>query len=120
MDNSDPRLNIVHEGDVTLVDLMDQKILDEASIAQIGGKLFALVAEQDKPRLVLDFARVAHMSSSALGMLITLHKRIREKDGRFALCNISSTIIEVFKITKLDQVFTIAEGRQAAWNEVGA
>jgi len=109
-----PRLNVTVENDITVVELADRKILDEISISQIGEKLNALVAEAERPKLVLDFANVSHMSSSALGMLITLHKRIREKKGHLRLCNIQPAIYEVFVITRLNEIFQISESRHQA------
>jgi len=114
MREESPRLKVSGDGDVTVVELTDRKILDEISISQIGEQLNTLVADQDRPRMVLDFATVSHMSSSALGMLITLHKRIREKKGLLALCNIQPAIYEVFVITRLNEIFTICKSRQEA------
>jgi anti-sigma B factor antagonist len=54
------------------------------------------------------------MSSSALGMLITLHKRIREKNGQLKLCNIQPAIYEVFVITRLNEIFDIHQSQQQA------
>ncbi len=120
MDSPEPRLKITAEADVKIVELMDEKLLDESTIAGIGERVCALAAAEDTPRLVLDFANVGHMSSSALGMLITLHKRVREKNGRLALCNISPSIHEVFVITRLNEVFTICDDRDAAVDSVAA
>ena len=102
------------ENNATIVELTDRKILDEVNITQIGDQLNALIADLDRPRLVLDFSAVSHMSSSALGMLITLHKRIREKKGQFRLCNIQSSIYEVFVITRLNEIFQICRSRAEA------
>lgn len=102
-----PRLNISSQGDVTIVELTDRKILDEISISQIGQRLQGLVAKADSPKFVLDFTSVGHMSSSALGMLITLHKRIRERDGQLRLSGIQPPIYEVFVITRLNEIFQI-------------
>ena len=109
-----PRLNVSHEGDATLVEFTDRKILDEVTIAQISEQLLALVAEPGVPKLVLDFAGVAHMSSSALGTLITLHKRVQEKNGQMRLCGIQPAIYEVFVITRLNEIFSICTSRQDA------
>lgn len=101
------KMDIKTQNDVTIATLADQKILDELSISQIGQKLNGLAAEADPPKLVINFENVTHMSSSALGMLITLHKRVREAHGELRLCNIQPTITEVFKITRLDEIFEI-------------
>ena len=109
-----PRLTVVHEGDVIVAELVDKKILDEIAITQIQEQLSAVLASATEPKLVMDFSRVAHMSSSALGMLITLHKRIREKGGELRLCGISPSIYEVFVITRLNEIFRIVQTRPQA------
>ena len=113
-----PQLNVSRSRDVIVVQLADRKILDEMSIMQIGEQLNALVAEADHPRMVLDFTNVGHMSSSALGMLITLHKRIREKDGQLRFCCIQSSIYEVFVITRLNEIFQICQTQQEALDAI--
>ena len=114
MQDKNPRVNVTAEGDVTMVHLTDRKILDEINIAQIGQQLNAIVARSDTPKMVIDFSNVAHMTSSALGMLITLHKRIREKKGELRLCNIQPAIYEVFVITRLNEIFRILGSRAEA------
>ncbi|HUU58153.1 MAG TPA: STAS domain-containing protein [Phycisphaerae bacterium] len=114
MREKSPRLTVESEGDITAVALTDRRILDEININEIGHQLGALVSQADRPKIVLDFANVAHMSSSALGMLITLHKRVAEKQGQLRLCNIQPTIFEVFAITRLNEIFTICGSRQEA------
>ncbi|MCL2700928.1 MAG: STAS domain-containing protein [Phycisphaerae bacterium] len=114
MHENTPRLTVTNEGDVIVAELVDKKILDEVAITQIHEQLAALLGPVAAPKLVMDFARVAHMSSSALGMLITLHKRIREKQGELRLCGISPSIYEVFVITRLNEIFQISKTRPEA------
>ena len=109
-----PRVNVSTDGQAAVVELTDKKILDEISIARIGEQLNGLVAQADDPRIVVDFNNVLHMSSSALGMLITLHKRVREKEGQLRFCNIQPSIYEVFVITRLNEIFHICQSRQEA------
>ena len=109
-----PRIAVTSEDGVSVAELVDKKILDEQAISEIAERLYALAAEADAPRIVLDFANVGHMSSSALGMLITLHKRVREKGGQLRLCNIRPSIYEVFVITRLNEVLTICASRDEA------
>ncbi len=114
MEQSGPRIGVSRKGGVSVVELVDEKILDEKTIAEIGEQLYAIVGQSDKPRLVVDFANVVHMSSSVLGMLITLHKRVRERDGKLRLCRIRPSIYEVFVITRLSEVFQIYSGQEEA------
>jgi len=114
MSEDNPRLNVSFPDGMTVVELVDKKLLDEVSIARIGEQVNALVARSDNPRMVLDFSAVAQMSSSALGMLITLHKRIRERSGQLRLCCIAAAIYEVFVITRLNEIFTICKSREEA------
>jgi anti-sigma B factor antagonist len=109
-----PRLNVTAEGDVTIVELTDRKILDELSISQIGERLQGMVAKVENPKFILDFSNVGHMSSSALGMLITIHKRIREKKGQLRLSGIQPPIHEVFVITRLNEIFDICKSKEDA------
>ena len=109
-----PRLNVTTAEGVTVVELTHRKILDEINISQIGEQLNAMVDAAETPKLVLDFSNVSHMSSSALGMLITVHKHVREKEGDLRLCNIQPSIYEVFVITRLNEIFEISKSREEA------
>ena len=117
-DQDKARLDVSQEDNVTVVQLLDRKILDEMSIMQIGDAINDLLAESSTPKLVLDFSSVAHMSSSALGMLITLHKRIRERDGQLRLCCSQPSSYEVFVITRLNEIFRVCQSRQEALESI--
>ena len=108
------RLKVTEEDGITIVELQDRKILDEINIMQIGEQLFQIVAGSDNLKLVLDFWQVAHMSSAALGVLITLHKRVRERSGQLCLCSIQPAIQEIFQITRLNEIFSICGTRNEA------
>ncbi len=99
---------------IIVAELADRNILDETKIIEIGEALSAAIAEADPPMLVLDFNKVVRMSSGALGMLIMLQKRIRERDGQLRLCAVQETILAVFEITKLTEFFQIYDSRKAA------
>jgi len=101
-------------GDVTVVNFIDRKILDEQNIQIIGEQLFSLVDEEGCRKLLLNFGNVEFLSSAALGKLITLNKKLQAAKGRLILCNIDPNIYEVFEITKLNKLFNIQKEEQAA------
>jgi anti-anti-sigma factor len=56
-------------------------------------------------RVVLDFGDVPSLTSAVLGKLINLKKVVNSVHGRLRLRNIHPDLREVFRITRLDQVF---------------
>lgn len=103
------RLEVSEVGDVTVVRFVDRKILDEASIQELGSELFQLVEQENRGKLLLNFSKVDFLSSAALGKLITLDKKVKARSGKLKLSNIRPEIYEVFAITKLNKLFDIKD-----------
>ena len=114
MSESIPPLSVVTEMNARVVEFTNNKILDEANIAEIGATLFSLIDEGENPRVLLDFANVDHLSSAALGMLINANNRVKQRNGQLRLTNIKPQIFEVFVITKLNKLFRIHPTRADA------
>ena len=101
------RIDVSKVGEVTVVKFVDKKILDEASIQELGVELFSLVEHDNRQSVVLNFSNVEFLSSAALGKLITLDRKVKAAKGRLKMSNIRPEIFEVFQITKLNKVFDI-------------
>lgn len=116
MPASESRLRIQHDSGVTRVEFLDRNILDEANIQKIGEELATVTDGAGSPRLLISFANVDHLSSAALGMLITINNRIRSKGGQLRLADIDPQIYEVFVITRLNQLFDIHDTAAEAFS----
>jgi anti-sigma B factor antagonist len=103
----DSRLRIKQVGEATQVEFLDRNILDEANIQRIKEELLTIVEGASRPKLLLSFAGVDHLSSAALGTLITVNGQVKAKGGQFRLSDIDPQIYEVFVITKLVRIFEI-------------
>lgn len=114
MASAETRLRVRKDDGVIHIEFVDRNILDEANIQQIGDEVSALIEAEDKPRLVISFSNVDHLSSAALGTLITIHNKMKAKQGRLRLANIDPQIYEVFVITKLNKLFEIHESSEQA------
>ena len=101
-------------GDAIVIRFRDRKILDELVIKEIGDELIELIEKHNKTKLLVNFEGVDYLSSAALGKLITLNKKAQAANGKLKLCCINPTIVEVFKITKLDQLFDICDTQESA------
>jgi anti-sigma B factor antagonist len=120
MPDASPTLTVSQLKDISVVEFTNNKILDEANIEEIKTTLFGLIDAKATPKLLLDFGNVDHMSSAALGTLINVSNRVKEKNGQLRLANIKPQIFEVFVITKLNKLFRILPNRQEAMNSFAA
>ena len=64
--------------------------------------------------VLLDLSAIWALSSLALGILANFQQRVESRGGRLVLCGLNSNLKQVFRMTKLDQIFTISETRQEA------
>jgi len=114
MASQESRLVIDQVGEVTTVSFMDRNILEEASIQQIGDEIGELILASPNPKILLNFENVEHLSSAALGTLITINNNVKKQGGQLRLSNIDPQIYEVFVITKLNKLFVIHDDNAAA------
>ena len=113
------RLDVDLVEGIILVCFTTPRIVQEEDIQATFEQLQRLVDEKPGREYVLDFRKVQFLSSSVLGRLILLQKKVASAGGRLVLCGIAKEIFEVFKITKLDKVFTIKEDVKGALKVFG-
>lgn len=54
----------------------------------------------------IDLSELNYIDSTGLGVLITIHKRIKEKDGKIVMTGAQGMVEQLFKRTRLDRVLT--------------
>ena len=105
--------------------LTEENLDDERHVVAVRGEIDLFTApelktavvnaiESGRTRLVVDLSETTFLDSTALGVLIGALKRLRSRDGVMTLVNRDANIAKTFEITGLDQIFTIAETREAA------
>ena len=108
------RYTVSQKGDVTVVELLDEEILDDSSIGEIADLLFFLVQDNSPVQMLLDFSCVKHISSLMLATLVKLNKSTIEGGGSLKLCCINPILYTVFEITQLYRGLSIYEDEQMA------
>lgn len=107
MTNAKPRISVDYRDDITVVRLMNEKILETEDIQGLESSIMPLVEQTGPIKLVVDFSAVKFLSSAVLGVLIRVSKRVYETGGELALCGLNSKILQVFKVTRLEKIFAI-------------
>jgi len=114
MDEETKRITVDTKGDYTIIGFLDADILDQINIHEMGREMYAVVESSPAIKLIVDFEGVQFLSSSALGKLIALNRKVGEVAGTLKMCRIQPEIMEVFRITKLDTIFDIYPDIDAA------
>jgi len=114
MDHETKRITVDTKGDYTVMGFRDADILDQVNIHEMGKEMYAVVEGSPGIKLIVDFDGVRFLSSSALGKLISLKRKVEETSGTLKMCRIKPEIMEVFRITKLDTVFDVYPDLDAA------
>ena len=101
-------------GDITVVEFLDRRLIDAAHIADVGQQIKALVAQMPVPRLVLSFEKVEYLSSTALNVVIELERLIRQHKGQFRIANLAPEIEKIFTLMKLHKVIQLCQDTEQA------
>lgn len=99
------------QGDITVVRSEGQLTVSNRQ------ELKTLVAEQLEKgdrRFILDFGETGYIDSSGLGALVTIAKQVREHGGDLRLSALNDDLRQLFELTKLDTLFSIAPSTSEA------
>ena len=104
-------ISLESSGGVPIVSLDGR--LDAFGAQQLETALPDLVPDADSG-LVIDMTGVPYLSSAGLRVLLATDRKLRRKNGRVHLCNVSSYPLSVLKMAGFDQVFAIHVGKREA------
>ena len=99
----------------TVIEFKTPSLMDPVILEEIGQELYRLVDAEDKRRVILDFEKVQYLSSQAIGIVLTLNKKLSAlKNSKFVLCGVGPKLLELLKITRLDRILTIKPTQKEA------
>ena len=73
-----------------------------------------MMIEKKPKQLVVDLSRVTYIDSAGLAAFIEGMQKVEAYGGKFALAGLQETVRSIFEISRLDQVFRIFPGVDAA------
>ena len=93
--------------------------IDSSNSRDFHTGLEAAVGDDDSA-LVLNFKDVTYISSAGMRVILLTAKSLRGKGTQFALCAMSDSIREVFRISGFDKIIPIHDSQSEALTAVGA
>lgn len=99
-------INILEDGN-TLTAVFDGR-LDTLAAQQIADTVEPLLQHADQT-IILDCGKMPFISSSGLRIFLKIRKEVASKGGKMCLKKVCPDVMQVFKMTKLVDVFEIVE-----------
>jgi len=121
---SDRCLILETVGDVTIVRLRRREEVAPESdkyeyTDEVGRELYGVVEGRGCVRILIDLANFEALSHPAeLGKLFDLHRKVRMAGGKLKLLCRPNDYREIFRITRMDQVYEFHEDEREALNSV--
>ena len=101
----------VRQGDILRVNVLAERI-DAACAIQFKDRMREICGDEPA-RVILDLQRVDFLDSSGLGAVVAAMKYLG-KDRNLELAGLSGKVSKVFRLTRMDSVFTIHPSADAA------
>jgi anti-anti-sigma factor len=114
-----PSVQVTDVQGVFVAEFWDCLRLDPAPVADLRKEFDAHLAKGGRADLVIDLLGIGFAGSAALGGFVSLQRVARAKGGKMIFCNIDPTVFEVFRVSRLDSLFTFAADREASLRLVG-
>ncbi len=93
------------DGGFVVVTFNVSHINDEQNIEDLGHELFALTEQFGYNRIILDLSAVEYVTSSVVGKMITLHRKLHRVDGLLALSELTAGVEDVLNASRLQNYF---------------
>src|SRR3954470_12163154 len=109
-----PAVQVHNEDGILVAEFWDCFRLDPAPVQDLRKKYEDHLAAKGRPEVVVDLLGVGFAGSAALGNFMAMHRLAKQRGGYLIFCNVDPTVFEVFRVSKLDPLFTFAADRDAA------
>lgn len=102
------KLDVSHEQGVAVVAPQVRRL--DAAVAPAFKEQVVALAQAGEKRIVVDLSGVDFLDSSGLGALVSLLKALGPQ-GALAVSGAKGSVLSLFKLTRMDKVFAIADSR---------
>mgnify|MGYP006287668723 CR=1 FL=1 len=110
-------LNLIVENDKSVLKLDGELIFDNSNQLKEEAKK-KLAKNGEIKKLILDLSQVPYLDSSGVGVILSIFKFMRKRNGSLSVAGPNQKIKRVFEVTKLTEVISVYDNVEEAMNEV--
>jgi anti-anti-sigma factor len=109
-----PSVEVRDEQGILVAEFWDCLRLDPAPVQELRRHYEARLRAKGRPELVVDLNGVGFAGSAALGGFVAIHRLAKQHSSRLIFCNVDPTVLEVLRVSKLENLFAIVADKPAA------
>ncbi|MEK6794620.1 MAG: STAS domain-containing protein [Spirochaetota bacterium] len=98
-------METIRKGNYVIL-VVDTDLVADDAIMTFKAKLTDIIATDEKD-IILDFGNVRAVSSSGIGKILLLYKKLKEKKGSMGFVNLHPQIAELFDKLMFLDLFTV-------------
>ena len=102
---------INNEENITTVKVDETRL--DASVAPDFKQKMEDIINEGNDQIILDISKITFMDSSSLGAMVAVLKAMGSH-GKLVIQGASGVVLELFKLTRMDRVFTLKEDAESA------
>lgn len=91
-----------------------ESVFQTKDVEELDEELGRLIAESGRHNVLLNLEGIRYLSSSLLGRLINLHKKLAQDDRRFAVCCLTPVMGDTFRVSRLDHLLEVFDSEASA------
>lgn len=103
---------------VTVVTMTRDQLSDDDNLEQLDQELTQVLGVESGKKLVCDLGSVKYLTSSAIGKLISLHRKATRTDSQLVLCGLQPTVKDILATSHLLEYFSVAESCADAFSVI--
>ena len=111
------KYEIEHDEGVTILAIKNDK-LDSGIAPKFKSRIIILANAEEKDNLIIDMSGVEYADSSGISGLLMAHRLYRDSQRRMVICGVSKHVMDLIKITRLDEVLSFAPDRESALHQL--
>lgn len=108
------KINLDTMNDVAVVTFNEPRLTETDVINSLGQQLYGLVEDAGYKKVLLNFSNVQFMSSTMIGKVMGLHRKLTPQGGEVVVCCLSPALRLPFRITQFDKLIPIYDDEFSA------
>src|SRR5690349_4718302 len=80
-----------------VIELLLPDAIDAVEFDRLNDSVLKLIDSKAGERWILDLSAVSYAGSAVLGLMVNLRQRVKQANGKLALCCLSPRLMEIFQ-----------------------